>query len=131
MLKALFLGTAQFGEHKQYLGERCPFRKTPLVATGQLFLVCFIRNEPNVLNVLNKYDMFSKKLYHISSSGFQDEFRSAIEVRFNIKITDDAWQQFVTSGDVKLTKPPGNANQGQKGYVPYNDFLTKFDVMLR
>nr|CAB3262796.1 uncharacterized protein LOC100183380 [Phallusia mammillata] len=60
-----------------------------------------------------------------------DEFRSAIEARYTIKITDSAWEQFTSSSYVRLVNPPSNATQGQKGYVPYNDFLAKFDVMLR
>nr|XP_026693646.1 EF-hand calcium-binding domain-containing protein 6-like [Ciona intestinalis] len=60
-----------------------------------------------------------------------EEFRVALEHRFTTRFTDQAWNNFVNSSFVRLVSPPSNATQGQLGYVAYNDFLAKYDVMLR
>ncbi|CAK8684039.1 unnamed protein product [Clavelina lepadiformis] len=71
--------------------------------------------------------------FDLNGTGFltPDEFRTALERRYLVKFTDATWEQCIESSYVRLVQPPNNATQGQIGYVPYNDFLAKFDVMLR
>ena len=58
--------------------------------------------------------------------------RVAIEKQYSIKVADSSWETFINGGKIRLVAPPaGIKNNAGTGYVPYNDFLSKFDVILR
>nr|XP_039254155.1 uncharacterized protein LOC120331171 [Styela clava] len=58
------------------------------------------------------------------------DFRTALQSRFSVIFTEEAWEVFVASPFIKLVPPPPGSH-GKDGFIAYNDFLAKFDVMLR
>lgn len=72
----------------------------------------------------------SQSQSHFTHRNFmlQVHLRDALQTRFSMTFTDGCWDAFVASPFIRVVPSPAG---DKELYIAYNDFLSKFDVMIR